>query len=105
MKVCANKILSILIIISFAFAVFEVDLGSHYNTFHDEDDTYVVSNNQNVKLIPHFEKQKGITAEYCDFEKIIFNLFFSKSLGGSNSFPPTPFISRKIFVRNSVWRI
>ena len=100
------KILVLLVGVSFTLAVFEIDLGYDHNTFHDEDDTYVQSNNQNIELSAHFEKQKDIL-ELKDFAATLFSLFFPDTQTDSDPPPQkaVAYTSQKIFLRNSVWRI
>jgi hypothetical protein len=107
MKVWTNKILFILISISFAIAVFEIDSDSRHNTFHDEDDTYVQSNNQNVEISSHFEQQKDLSQLHHDFTISICNLFLINKQAASDfsSQKFFSFIPQKIFLQNSVWRI
>jgi hypothetical protein len=107
MRKWLNKILFILISISFVIAVFEIDSDSRHNTFHDEDDTYIQSNNLNAELNSHFEQQKDLNQEYCDLAISFLDLilFDSKAVTISHPQGKNLLTFQKIFIRNSVWRI
>lgn len=97
----------LLVGISFTLAVFEIDLGCCHNTFFDEYDTYVQSNNQNIELSSHFEKQNDFFKELNDFAASLCSLF-SPDIQTDSDPPPQKSVavtSQKIFLRNSVWRI
>jgi len=102
-----NKCLLILTGICFALAVLEVHGNDSDNTFHDQDDIYIQSNNQNVELNSHIEKQNDFSKEFKYFATIVFDLFSDDTQTSYASPPPKNFSPclQKIFLRNSVWRI
>jgi hypothetical protein len=100
-----NKSFLILTGICFALAILEIHGEDSHNTFFDQDDTYIQSNNQNVELNSHIEKQKDFSNEFRYFVTITFTLFSSEIKTAYVSPPPKNFNSKKIFLQNSVWRI
>lgn len=103
MKAWANKILFVLISLSFAIAVFELDVGARYHSFNDDDDIYIQSNNRNVEFNTQLEKQhyllQGLTALASEFVIIDFSSFNTDFfLSPDRGFRPFT----KIFLRNSV---
>ncbi len=90
--------------ICFALAVFEIHGEESNNTFHDQDDTYIQSDNQNVELNSHLEKQIDFSKEFQYFATIVFD-FFSSNTQTAYVSPPPKIFTQKIFLRNSVWRI
>lgn len=100
-----HKILFVAISISFFISATEMDLGEVHNTFFDEYDTYVKTEQVSID-------QASITQPQQDAYALLYSVFFCcKVLGLQqtvilhqpedyyNHYPP------KLFLRNSVWRI
>ncbi len=100
-----QKILFVVISLSFFISATEMDLGEVHNTFFDEYDTYVKAEQVSVDHRVAIHQEHNTNA-------LIFYLFnYYKGLNNQsknrnhhqfsycNHYPP------KLFLRNSVWRI
>lgn len=97
-----QKILFIAISFSFFISATEMDLGKSHNTFFDEFDTYVKTEQVSLDHATFLQQDDDIytltISQYQAFEEqlqIVKNLH----LAYCNHFPS------KIFLHNSVWRI
>lgn len=100
-----QKILFVVISLSFFISATEMDLGEVHNTFFDEYDTYVkteqVSVDQTVLTQQEQETYALLHFLFSQFRGLNnqsekFNYY---SVSYYNHYPP------KLFLRNSVWRI
>jgi hypothetical protein len=101
------KIVFLITGIFFALAILEIHGENSQNTFFDQDDTFIKTENQNCIISSCIEKQKELTQELNNFTGIIFSIFSPDILTDLSSFPRKDFtyFTPKIFLRNSVWRI
>ena len=100
-----QKILFVVISLSFFISATEMDLGEVHNTFFDEYDTYVKAEQVSV------DHSVAIQHEHNTYALIYYLFNYYKGLNNQsenrnhhrfaycNHYPP------KLFLRNSVWRI
>ncbi len=100
-----SKILILVISVSFFISATEMDIGDCRNTFFDEYDTYVKTEQQSIDhastvlQVPDPYALIGfIINQYKFFQNKLQTVQYSQ-LAYYKHFPP------KLFLRNSVWRI
>lgn len=100
-----SKILLIVISLSFFISATEMNLGEYQNTFFDEYDTYVKSEQVSIDHAIHFQQEHDASTFICYFlskyNAVNGRVSFVKHPAEDyyNHYPP------KLFLRNSVWRI
>ena len=100
-----TKILILAISISFFISATEMDIGDCRNTFFDEYDTYVKTEQQSVDHAASVLKVHGPYAligfiiNQCQFFQNKLQTVQYSQLAYYKNYPP------KLFLRNSVWRI
>lgn len=100
-----HKLLFVAISISFFISATEMDLGECHNTFFDEYDTYVKTEQVSVGQMQIQQQQQELLAlaslfyHYYLFAATQTFNYPSSSYQVGNISPP------KLFLRNSVWRI
>ncbi len=100
-----QKILFVAISFSFFISATEMDLGDAHNTFSDDYDTYVKT--EQVSLDHASAMQQGHDT-YALLYYIINHYNASKEQSVRIQYPPTNYYdpqSLKLFLLNSVWRI
>jgi hypothetical protein len=100
-----TKILFLTISISFFISAIEIDLGECHNTFFDEYDTYIKSEQVSVDHSATLQQEHDTYILLYNFFTC-YNALKGKPEGVKhhstacyNHYPP------KLFLRNSVWRI
>ncbi len=99
------KILFVVISFSFFVSATEMDLGECHNTFFDEYDTYVKTEQVSFDNTPLQQHQTDTYAFLAWF------IGYYKIAGHYSELSKAPFLRinkhsrNKIFLRNSVWRI
>ena len=100
-----SKILLIVISLSFFISATEMEFGECHNTFFDEYDTYVKTEQQTVNHASFLE-QANYTFALIGF---VFNFYQELQIQPQKAkYSSTDFsnqYSSKLFLRNSVWRI
>lgn len=99
------KILFIAISFSFFISATEMDLGESHNTFFDEYDTYLQS--EQVSFHSVLSNETDVYTALISFTEICYNFLLpNQPFSSCNSFVfKGDVVCQKIFLRNSVWRI
>ncbi len=100
-----HKLLFVVISISFFISATEMDIGEAHNTFYDEYDTYVKTEQVSVDHSEVKQQQQKL----LEFVSLLFPYlpsFTKKAL----QLPKTNYVAckasfPKLFLRNSIWRI
>lgn len=99
-----HKLLFIAISISFFISATEMDLGECHNTFFDEYDTYVKTEQVSVDHPEAIQQQQAV----YELVSFLFGCYHPVTEARLYRRPGYPTVSAsppKIFLRNSVWRI
>ena len=102
---CLYKILYIVISFSFFISATEIDLGESHNTFFDEYDTYIKTEQVSI------DHDVTLQQQHNDYAFIYYIIIHYKSLNSqakTDKHPQLAYYHRyppKLFLRNSVWRI
>lgn len=105
MHKCLYKILFVIISFSFFISATEMDLGECHNTFFDDYDTYVQSEQISYHSVVSIETdyQTSLHSYGHFYSNLLYN---NKPANNHQHCEPRVYsVSQKIFLRNSVWRI
>lgn len=99
-----HKILFIAITFSFFISATEMSFGEVHNTFFDDYDTYVKTEQVTVDHVDVQQQQKGLLELVCFFFNQ-YNSYCNKVYLNKNSCFAAKYSPPKLFLRNAVWRI
>src|SRR5689334_24447032 len=83
MKTWLHKCLLIFSGICLVLALLKIHGKDRPNTYHDDDDTYIQSDNQDLDISSYFEKQKESFTELNTFISRAADLFFPNTQADS----------------------
>ena len=101
-----HKLLFVAISFSFFISATELDLGEAHNTFFDDYDTYIKTEQISVDHSDVIQQQQQELYEFVSFLCSVHNNFFAeKKLSQRIKYTTYNASPPKLFLRNSVWRI